>query len=250
MDEKTLFGDVIYQIHKKYSFYGQNKMWSSPFATFSASTNETISQKAPKFIEDLKNKKIIREDIEDLICILGDWYTVAEGIFFTTKAIYINSPKNQDKKFRVRYDDIVEIKHYLSIQEIAITVYDNKTYYITTKIWDVSTIKKFLEFSSAQYNYSDSEREEISNLELPHFNNKKIGEMIAGLTFGNVSNGSTLYGEKFHANRGHGFAAERVNHLYDKITGHDAKIVGDDNAKNGADRLVDGVQIQDRKSVV
>ncbi|MDD7280390.1 MAG: hypothetical protein PUH10_00095 [Erysipelotrichaceae bacterium] len=52
--------------------------------------------------------------------------------------------------------------------------------------------------------------------------------------------------EKFHARQGHGFAAERANTLYDKLKGHDAKIVGDDNAKNGADRIVDGVYIQSK----
>lgn len=46
------------------------------------------------------------------------------------------------------------------------------------------------------------------------------------------------------ASRGHGFAAEKANHLYDVMTGKDAKIVGGDNAKNGADRLVNGVNIQ------
>lgn len=48
----------------------------------------------------------------------------------------------------------------------------------------------------------------------------------------------------FGAARGHGFAAEKANHLYDVVTGKDAKIVGGDNAKNGADRLVDGQLIQ------
>lgn len=48
----------------------------------------------------------------------------------------------------------------------------------------------------------------------------------------------------FGASRGHGFAAEKANHLKDIISGKDAKIVGGDNAKNGADRLVDGVNIQ------
>lgn len=47
-----------------------------------------------------------------------------------------------------------------------------------------------------------------------------------------------------NAERGHGFAAEKANHMYDTLTGKDAKIIGGDNAKNGADRLVDGVQIQ------
>lgn len=48
----------------------------------------------------------------------------------------------------------------------------------------------------------------------------------------------------FNAERGHGFAAERANHLHDVFTGKDATVVGGDNAKNGADRLVDGVYIQ------
>lgn len=44
--------------------------------------------------------------------------------------------------------------------------------------------------------------------------------------------------------QGHGFAAERGNHLIDKIKLKDAHILGDDNAKNGADRLVNGTEIQ------
>ncbi|MGV0087469.1 hypothetical protein EEAAV_26885 (plasmid) [Rahnella aceris] len=46
------------------------------------------------------------------------------------------------------------------------------------------------------------------------------------------------------ASRGHGFAAEKANHLYDLFTGKDAKIVGGDFAKNGADRVVNGINIQ------
>lgn len=74
-----------------------------------------------------------------------------------------------------------------------------------------------------------------------------IGAKTSGIIYGNVSNASTNYGmDKFSTPRGHGFAAERVNHIYDKLSGKDAKIVGDDNAKFGADRLVDGVNIQSK----
>ena len=52
---------------------------------------------------------------------------------------------------------------------------------------------------------------------------------------GNVKMGGT---------RGHGFAAEKVNNLWDKICGKAAKIIGDSNSKNGADRVVNGVKIQ------
>ena len=67
---------------------------------------------------------------------------------------------------------------------------------------------------------------------------KLKNSQTAGTVYSNVSSGATVYGEeKFHAVRGHGFAAERANTLYDRYTGHDARILGDDNAKNGADRL-------------
>lgn len=44
--------------------------------------------------------------------------------------------------------------------------------------------------------------------------------------------------------QGHGFAAENANNMIDKIKGKDATVIGGDNAKNGADRLVDGELIQ------
>lgn len=50
--------------------------------------------------------------------------------------------------------------------------------------------------------------------------------------------------DKFNASRGHGFAAEQANNLYDILTGQDAAVIGGDNAKNGADRLVNGIRIQ------
>ena len=50
--------------------------------------------------------------------------------------------------------------------------------------------------------------------------------------------------DKFQAAQGHGFAAEQANNLHDILTGKDAKIVGVDNAKDGPDRMVNGVNIQ------
>ena len=43
---------------------------------------------------------------------------------------------------------------------------------------------------------------------------------------------------------GHGEMAEEANTILDRFLGRDAQVVGRDNAKDGADRLVDGVQIQ------
>lgn len=44
--------------------------------------------------------------------------------------------------------------------------------------------------------------------------------------------------------QGHGFAAEKANHRVDRLMGRNAEILGDNNAKNGADRLVQGQVIQ------
>lgn len=64
----------------------------------------------------------------------------------------------------------------------------------------------------------------------------------------NIVNAKLIYGyDKFSNQRGgHGFAAEKANHLYDLLTGNEAEIVGDNNAKNGADRLVNGIEIQSK----
>lgn len=43
---------------------------------------------------------------------------------------------------------------------------------------------------------------------------------------------------RFNYEYGHGFAAEEGNNLIDRVLGKDAKIVGYDNATNGADRLI------------
>ena len=49
---------------------------------------------------------------------------------------------------------------------------------------------------------------------------------------------------RFNGRQGHGYAAEQGKNLYDTINGRNAEILGDDNAKNGPDRIVDGQLIQ------
>ena len=80
-----------------------------------------------------------------MICVLGDWDNVdtCEGIFFTTKAIYVNSPKNDEKRFRVRYDDIKELDLLKLTNKLNIKDYENKTHRITTPLWNAYTIKLF-----------------------------------------------------------------------------------------------------------
>ena len=77
-------------------------------------------------------------------------------------------------------------------------------------------------------------------------NNKALD--TAEVVQSNMVNADLIYGyDKFSNQRGgHGFAAEKANHLYDLLTGNEAEIVGDNNAKNGADRLVNGIEIQSK----
>lgn len=73
------------------------------------------------------------------------------------------------------------------------------------------------------------------------------GAFFTGTVNGIAMNTAKSYvEEKFHGERGHGFAAESANDLYDRMTGKDAKIVGGDNAKDGADRIVNGTNIQSK----
>lgn len=48
------------------------------------------------------------------------------------------------------------------------------------------------------------------------------GTETGEIVYSNVSNASTIYGQdRFNTPKGHGFAAERANHMYDKLSGHD-----------------------------
>lgn len=76
----------------------------------------------------------------------------------------------------------------------------------------------------------------------PHCHTKLVG-IVNSIEMNTAKN---YVEEKFHGARGHGFAAESANDLYDNFTGKDSRIVGGDNAKDGADRIVNGANIQSK----
>lgn len=79
---------------------------------------------------------------------------------------------------------------------------------------------------------------------------RECKKIISKITVASSSAGAAANANQYAENvvlgaeRGHGFAAEKANHLLDKISGKEAEIIGGDNALNGADRLVDGIEIQ------
>jgi len=240
MDKKKVLEKVIYQINEANPFYINSPLWSDPFSGFSY--NQTRSS---AFMDALMKRNIIVESRSNVICILGDWRKVAEGIFFTDEAIYVNTPKNSIKTFRLAYDEIVELKYNSVVPKLSIISDKNKTYIIDSPIWSKRNIKLFLEIASGLMNFDREDCKRLEHVELPQIINEDITNDIPGMVYGNVSHASTMYGEdKFLTPKGHGFAAERANHLYDKLTGKKVELVGDDYVKNGADRIVDGINIQ------
>lgn len=84
--------------------------------------------------------------------------------------------------------------------------------------------------------YEDYKERFIKNLS----NTTSIAATTLGVAEVWAKNFQTLQ----NADTGHGFAAEIMNNENDIWAGKNAKIVGGDNALNGADRLVDGIEIQ------
>lgn len=167
------------------------------------------------------------------------------GCIFTDDKMYYLDLLEKPKKFW--YDDIMEISitntHKKDRERsIEITKYDGEKITFNSPFIKKTPLKKFLEIMK---DYDSSVQQAKQSVESVKGDN--IGARAGGLGVGTFQTVNNQYEEeKFHARQGHGFAAERANTLFDNLTGHDAKIVGDDNAKNGADRIVDGVYIQSK----
>lgn len=168
-----------------------------------------------------------------------------KGYIFTDDKVYYLDTLEKPKK--LWYDDIKELRlsnlHKKdSDRTLEIIQYDGEKVVISSSFLNKTPLKDFLEIMK---DYDSTETNVRQTVE--HEKKDNIGAEASGLGVGTFQTVNNQYEEeKFHARQGHGFAAERANTLYDKLTGHDAKIIGDDNAKNGADRLVDGVYIQSK----
>lgn len=165
-------------------------------------------------------------------------------IFTDDKVCFVNL---FEKPQKIWYDDIKSMRITDSLKpdcdrKLIVKLCDGTEITIYSTFLNKTPLKEFLEIMR---NYDATKRAAERTIERK--NNSNIGAEVGGWEIGNYHMINNQYEEeKFHARQGHGFAAERANNLFDKMTGHDAKILGDDNAKNGADRLVDGVYIQSK----
>lgn len=167
------------------------------------------------------------------------------GYIFTDDKVYYLDILEKPKKFW--YDDIKIITIMNTYKKdcdrtLEIIQYNGEKITMSSSFLNKTPLKEFLEIMKG---YNSSVKKIKGSIKSKDENHK--GAKAGGLGVGAFKTVNNQYEEeRFHARQGHGFAAERANTLYDNITGHKAKIVGDDNAKNGADRIVDGIYIQSK----
>lgn len=168
------------------------------------------------------------------------------GYIFTDDKIY--HLQTLEKPGKIWYDDIKSVNVLESGKNdcenhLKITFNDGSSTIWTERFLNKTPLCNFLR-EIIEY---DKIAAQISNAKVKYSGYYNPGSVAGGVATGAYGQANKLYDEeKFHAQQGHGFAAERANTLYDRMTGHNAKIVGDDNIKNGADRIVDGVMIQSK----
>lgn len=167
------------------------------------------------------------------------------GYIFTDDKIYYLETLEKPKKLwydEIKYLEITKNNKKDCDRELKITLNDNSEVIFSSTLLNKTPLMKFLD------KMKDFDIQETKRQQKMSYNKKNnFGAEAGGLGVGGFQTVNNQFEEeKFHSRQGHGFAAERANTLYDKLTGHDAKVVGDDNAKNGADRIVDGVYIQSK----
>ena len=173
------------------------------------------------------------------------WENGKNGYIFTDDKIYYLESFEKPKK--LWYEDIKSMEITKTYKkdcdrELWVTLNDGSKINFDSCFLRKTSLMNFLN------EIKDFDVQEIRRQQkLSYSASQNAGSIASGLGVSNYQTVNNQYNEeKFHARQGHGWAAERANNMYDKFTGHDAKIVGDDNAKNGADRIMDGVSIQSK----
>lgn len=152
-----------------------------------------------------------------------DWNVFQKGIMFS-----------YSEQLAIQGEVIYHLKNklrdaYLNSNEQEISIYINALNCIYYTNRNVSDIKC-----------------ELTPATMPSLDHIDASYIHTGLMGISVNRTAEVYEGNIRmlGTRGHGVAAEKANDLIDKIMLKDAKILGDNNALNGADRLVNGQLIQ------
>lgn len=169
--------------------------------------------------------------------LLTPYKIVSKVTFFGTQTIWF------DEVSYIEYEDNPEYKFG---EKIKFHMKNGDKKEFNEISFNMKILKKVIEsFIEANTKRTES----ITNSEDLEYNDEKIVNMdyLVGYSSSIADNMNRLSNqERILGDTGHGVAAERANDLLDRITLNNAKLVGDDNAKNGADRLVNGQAIQSK----
>ena len=269
MHQKEVLEEFIYKLHEKCGFCGEGDIQS--FAKAEFSYDHSLSE---TFMEALLKQSFFTELPDSVICCLHELirlpanYSAKDstvvhltqlifeldkcglsndaGIVFTKNGMYVNTPQNSDQQFSVQYQDIRELSYRPDDHLLVIKASRGK-YVLNTIVWNIRLIYDFLQFALESYDFDEQDKNLVSSIDLGSLKGKNVGAVASGITFGNSSIVKAIYNnDKFLTPRGHGFAAEQANHLADITRGKKARIVGYNNAKNGPDRMVNGIAIQSK----
>ncbi len=171
-------------------------------------------------------------------------------IFTDTKVYYLDLFEKPEKCEALRYDEIKSVDDRINFyglrtdrQNIQFNLYDGSRVIWSAYGFEIPLLVEFFNELLQMQNGSIQK----ATVEEGSQATSSFGTIAGGLGIGSYDTVNKLYEEeRFNARQGHGFAAERANHLYDTLTGHKTSIIGDNNAKNGADRIVDGIEIQSK----
>lgn len=154
------------------------------------------------------------------------------GILFTDNYMYFT--RFMSSTVKLWYD---EIKNIESIDDgLIITMRDDEVVTWIDSDYNLNIIKLYLEEIIILDNLNYIPTYEYDKVNLKDFSEGICGLSTAVDTYEVVN--KLFEEEKFNAKQGHGFAAERANNLHDKMHGRKGKILGDNNVKNGPDRVV------------
>lgn len=153
-----------------------------------------------------------------------------------------------DKSLTVRYADLRKVTLYQDHTTIPLGVIGQMISEVINSGLTLAMYKKCIsddakdDFDIDRYmNFADSSFNTVRNAECLK---KATTTSGTAASLDGIMDNINQLGNRMNGAQGHGFAAEYANNTIDKALGKNAKIVGNDNAKYGADRSVNGVNIQ------
>lgn len=168
------------------------------------------------------------------------------GITVTDKGVFIKTVVNvfDEKALKKENRKVAELFYYPWEYVDLENFCDDKIADILNS-FDPKTVKTFLEACKKQHERSHYRKVAASN-HYSHHEQILLGDSVAvsGSMLKDVTKFTRDNGAGNNPQAGFGLFAEQANNMYDLAFFKNAKVVGGNNAKNGPDRLVNGVNIQ------